>query len=248
MIKILSIGNSFSQDATAYLHQIAQSAGVDLLTVNLYIGGCSLERHWHNVTNQLSEYELQINGESTGELISIQDALQREKWDYITLQQVSQSSGDWATYQPYLTDLAEFLKKQAPSGEIVLHQTWAYEEGSERLREMAGYRTQEEMFADLQRAYLEAARSIGHCKIIPSGWVFQQLLKKGFKNLHRDTYHASIPEGRYILGAVWYEFLGSKSIIDTSFRPEEMAESTWLFLKEQVHREMKSLALTQVLH
>ena len=46
MVRILAIGNSFSQDATHYLHQIAASDNVEMKVVNLYIGGCSLEQHW----------------------------------------------------------------------------------------------------------------------------------------------------------------------------------------------------------
>ena len=38
-MKILAIGNSFSRDATAYLHQLLNSCGVDNRVVNLYIGG-----------------------------------------------------------------------------------------------------------------------------------------------------------------------------------------------------------------
>lgn len=48
-MKILSIGNSFSQDAQAYLHDAALSLGLDLECLNLYIGGCSLERHYNNL-------------------------------------------------------------------------------------------------------------------------------------------------------------------------------------------------------
>ena len=59
-MKVLSIGNSFSTDATAYLHRAAVSAGVDLDTYNLYIGGCSLERHWDNVVREAKEYLLGI--------------------------------------------------------------------------------------------------------------------------------------------------------------------------------------------
>lgn len=44
-MKILAIGNSFSQDATRYLQDIAASAGENLFVRNLYIGGCSLEMH-----------------------------------------------------------------------------------------------------------------------------------------------------------------------------------------------------------
>ena len=41
-MNILSIGNSFSQDAQQYLHRIAAADSVALNTFNLMIGGCSL--------------------------------------------------------------------------------------------------------------------------------------------------------------------------------------------------------------
>ncbi len=47
-MNILAIGNSFSQDATRYLHAVMQAGGVAGRVVNLYIGGCSLEQHWRN--------------------------------------------------------------------------------------------------------------------------------------------------------------------------------------------------------
>ncbi len=39
MLKILSIGNSFSQDAQRYLYDISKSNGEEIKNVNLYIGG-----------------------------------------------------------------------------------------------------------------------------------------------------------------------------------------------------------------
>ena len=44
-MNILAIGNSFSQDATTYLHQVAKADGEDITVINLYIGGCSLYKH-----------------------------------------------------------------------------------------------------------------------------------------------------------------------------------------------------------
>lgn len=44
---ILAIGNSFSEDATHFLHQIAMAAGVSTKVVNLYRGmfpGAALEQ------------------------------------------------------------------------------------------------------------------------------------------------------------------------------------------------------------
>ena len=48
-MKILAIGNSFSQDELRFLHGIAKSAGQEVMTANLYIGGCSLETHIKNI-------------------------------------------------------------------------------------------------------------------------------------------------------------------------------------------------------
>ena len=55
-MKILAIGNSFSQDATKYLQSVAKSAGEDLFVRNIYIGGCSLERHALNIKTGEAAY------------------------------------------------------------------------------------------------------------------------------------------------------------------------------------------------
>lgn len=64
MTKILSIGNSFSQDATRYLQQIAAADGHPLFARNLMIGGCSLERHAGNVRSGSADYEYQEDASS----------------------------------------------------------------------------------------------------------------------------------------------------------------------------------------
>lgn len=61
-INILSIGNSFSQDAQRYIHYLAKSEGEDIQTANLFIGGCPLERHFRNMMGDKKEYDLEING------------------------------------------------------------------------------------------------------------------------------------------------------------------------------------------
>ena len=58
-MKILTIGNSFSQDATAYVERIALS---DIYVRNLYIPGCSLEMHYNNMLTGEKAYEYQKNG------------------------------------------------------------------------------------------------------------------------------------------------------------------------------------------
>jgi len=236
-MNILAIGNSFSQDATRYLHDIALADNVCLKVVNLYIGGCSLETHWNNAKSNSSSYSYELNGRATGQMISIKDALTSDKWDYITMQQVSHQSINYDTYQPYLINLSDFVSQYAPDAQQVIHQTWAYEEGSERLTVELGYSSQFEMFRDLRLAYEKASRDLGNLKIIPSGESFQLAIKNGIKNLHRDGFHASLGIGRYLLGAVWYEALTGRSILPNTFKEfdEPITDEEINILKKCAH-------------
>ena len=119
-MNILAIGNSFSQDATTYLHQLAKADGEDITVINLYIGGCSLERHYKNIMADAPEYDLQFNGVSTKVKVSIRQVLISRKWDIIVTQQCSPECTVYGAYQPYLNKLAEYIHFYAPTAELVI--------------------------------------------------------------------------------------------------------------------------------
>ena len=216
-MNILSIGNSFSQDAQRYLHGVAKADGTQLNSFNLYIGGCSLSTHYRNMLSDQKKYTLEMNGESTGFFVSIKEALLNRNWDVVTLQQVSNESPYYETYQPYLNKIVEFVRLCAPKAKIAIHQTWAYEQGSARLNDELGYKDQTDMFKDVKCAYQKAADEINADLIIPSGEVFQAMLKEGFEKVHRDTFHASRGAGRYALALTWYKTLTGNGIENNSF-------------------------------
>lgn len=157
-MNVLSIGNSFSQDAQRYIHNIARADGVSVNTFNLYIGGCSLSRHYRNMISEKPVYEIEMNGESTGFFISIKEALLNRDWDVITVQQVSQQAPYYETYQPYLDELVGYVRKCVPKAKIVIHQTWAYEQDSTRLNLELGYKNHTDMFNDVKSAYEKAEK------------------------------------------------------------------------------------------
>lgn len=216
-MKILAIGNSFSQDATRYLHQIARAAGDHLEVFNLYVPGCPLHRHYRNMLGDKREYLLEVNGQITNFAVSMQEALLSQKWDVITLQQVSYEAPHYETYQPYLSELAAYVRKLQPEAKILLHETWAYEGDTPRLRNKGGYETPEAMTADLKTAYYTAAQSIGADGVIPGGEVLLDVLHRGVASVHRDTAHASYGVGRYALGLIWYRCLFDKPVADNPF-------------------------------
>ncbi len=79
-MKVLSIGNSFSEGASRYLHGVAKADGTNMKVVNLYIGGCPLSVHYTNMLENSKSYALQFNGEPTGFCVSIKEAILSEAW------------------------------------------------------------------------------------------------------------------------------------------------------------------------
>lgn len=230
-MKILSIGNSFSMDAHHYLHDLAKSAGVNFECYNLYIGGCELKRHWENYMNKSCDYELWINGKND-RMISLNEALEMEEWDVITLQQASGSSPKWETYEPYLSNLYTVIAALCPNSSVYIHKTWAYEKLEYR-NIFSGNLTenQEKMYNDLSECYQKAADLIG-VDIIPVGNVIQYLREntEEFKDsedslfLTRDGYHLSFVYGRYAAALTWFSKLAGKSAKTVKYIPEHNGE------------------------
>lgn len=216
-MRVLAIGNSYSQDATRYLHDIAKADGVELEVVNLYIGGCSLERHYRNMLSGEKAYNLQFDGHMTGFFVSIDDALLNREWDVVTIQQVSYGAPHAETYRPYAEEIADHIRICQPKAKLLLHQTWFYEEGSERLKNKAGYDSAAAMLADIKTAYTQIAGELKADGIIPAGELMFSLTTRGIEKVHRDTFHATLGLGRYALGLLWYRVLTGNSVANNTF-------------------------------
>lgn len=216
-MNILSIGNSFSEDAQRYLHSIARADGVYIDSFNLYIGGCPLSRHYQNTLSEKKDYVLEVNGNYTGFNVSLKEALLNRDWDVVTIQEVSHRAPYYDMYQPYLERLVEYVRLAVPKAKIVIHQTWAYEQGSYRLNKELKYNDYKDMLSDIVASYKKAAKDINADFIIPSGEIFGSMIENGIEKIHRDTFHASFGLGRYTLGLAWYRFLTGNDITNNTF-------------------------------
>src|SRR5690606_5528743 len=69
VVRVLAIGNSFSDDALEhYLYGLAKAGGKSVVIGNLYIGGSSLSQHWTNASNNNANYsyrKINVEGEKT---------------------------------------------------------------------------------------------------------------------------------------------------------------------------------------
>ena len=222
-MKILFIGNSFSEDASRYVEAISEG---ELFVRNLYIGGCSLEMHAENVKSGKKAYEYQRSCECI-EMCSIEDALKKEEWDCVSVQQVSSYSGIAESYEPYISEILNFVRQKAPSAKLVFHKTWAYESDSTHPDFRLYNKDREIMYAKI----CEATEKI--CKkhslpIIPSGDVVEALRAlpefcgdtDGTK-ITRDGFHLSLDYGRYAAGLTVFKFFTGKRAQHTSYLPPE---------------------------
>ena len=242
VINILSIGNSFSVDAQCYLHDISLYGGEEVYCANLYIGGCSLETHFNNLKNNANAYEYHINGENTEKFISINDAVLQNEWDYITLQQVSGSSGIWDTYSPYLETLADFIHHNSKA-KLIIHQTWAYETDSSHPDFSKYDFDQNKMYTAICFCYEKAAKLINAHMVIPSGELIQTLRNteafdyaKTGCSLCRDGFHLDLLYARYAVAALWYKKLTGESLLNNGFSPNGSRTEKINLIKETLER------------
>ena len=216
-LRILAIGNSFSDDGMEHLPAILEDLGVDNVELaRLYVGGCTLERHYNFYNNEEAAYLFYHSkaGENkwtkAEEKVSMQYALAMGEWDIITLQQASGVSGIYDSYVPYLEQLINIVSKAQPQAELVWHMTWSYSTDSNH-NEYPNYdRDQKKMYqaiTDCVHRLLKDYKAID--KIIPSGTTIQSLRQSAINNapkdFTRDGYHMDFGAGRYALACTWYE-------------------------------------------
>lgn len=233
MIKLLTIGNSFSQDPHSYLHAILDADGIENEIVNLFIGGCSLETHSNNIKINAPAYDYELNGGRVKQGVSSVEVLKSQKWDIVTTQQVSQCSGLAASYIPYLAEVTDFIKENAPDAKHYIQETWSYETDSTH----GGFKfydcNQKEMFRRICDCNEMASKLTGF-SVIPTGEVIQYVrenipefdYQNGGKSLNRDGFHLSLLYGRYLAGLVWYKTVFGGDPEKNAFVPHRDGEET----------------------
>ncbi|WP_080903708.1 DUF4886 domain-containing protein [Parabacteroides sp. Marseille-P3160] len=234
-LKILGIGNSFTEDGMQYLPDLLESAGIDNVTLGkLTIGGCSLEKHYQQYLTGDSAYRYQKSypgknvWEEADNKCTFTEAVSDEPWDIIIIQQVSGNSGKYETYQPYLKYLIDAMIVHCPNAGVCLgwQMTWAYGTDSKH-QDFAKYGSnQDTMYHAILRAVKSMIAETGIDLIIPSGTAIQNLRNTSLNNapldLTRDGYHSDLGAGRYTLACTWFQTLIApclgKTIAGNTFR------------------------------
>ena len=222
-LKVLMIGNSFSICNLWQMPQVAESMGKKLDLASLYIGGCSLERHWRNVETAATNatfkpyrFDRIIDGKHVVEkgTANIPDALALDKWDVVTIQQASHFSWDPATYHPWGDNLVAKIRELAPQAKILVQETWSYPPWDRRLKKF-GF-DQVEMYARLRDAYAAFAVKYGF-EVIPVGTAAEFAPDRNTLFTKPDFHFNRT--GEYLQGLVWTAKLFGVDVRKCAYRP-----------------------------
>jgi hypothetical protein len=232
VVKILAIGNSFSQDAIENsLHDLALEKGIKMIVANMYIGGAPLTLHVKNAEENKGAYSFRktaVDGsKSTRANFSIEAALAEEDWDYISFQQASPLSGQVATIEASLPTLFNYVKARAknPDVKFVYHQTWAYSQHAIHTG-FANYgNDQRKMYESIVHVSQEVKRIAPIDLVVPAGTAIQNARTSFIgDNFDRDGYHLRLPLGRYVAACTWFEQIFGINVVGMKYKPAEISD------------------------
>lgn len=233
-LRILTIGNSFANNALLYLSEMTESVpGYTISFSRANIGGSSFEEH----VNSIKACETDPAIKPYYEEFCLQEILEGDKFDFITIQQHSALSFVNDSYQPYANSLIEFIREHSSQSQIIVHQTWAYSPTCPRLEKWNLSR--EKMHQSLVENYNKLAQQY-NLEILPSGNAFYSSFQKkpGIYLWKEDGYHANI-NGAYLAGCVWFGKLFGVSPKKIKFVPDGMNAKTAKHLRNIAAKEVK---------
>ena len=223
-MKILFVGNSFTfyHDMPLLVEQISEQIGICIKTDQVTYGGYHLKQY-------LDETE------EAAQILS--DKLSREKWDFIVLQE--QSNTPCLCREEFQESAVKLSKKIRENGAVpVFYQTWSYRDHSDMLALInMGH---EEFFLGLKDSYEEAAHN-AEGLLVPVGDAFFAA-EKGNPDIdlmEEDNYHPSLA-GSFLAACMFFlKFTGQEKLPE--YVPEglnkETAEKLSAYAREAVRQE-----------
>lgn len=126
-LKIIYVGNSYSQNATEYVYNILTNLGYSDFKVGiLYKGGCSLATHLANLKENKADYDYQVctaSGRQSQGTKTIYEVLTSEDWSHVILQQKSADTDNAESYED-VYEVINYCKKYCPDASFGWHMTW----------------------------------------------------------------------------------------------------------------------------
>lgn len=225
-LKVLDIGNSYTEDATAYLPYLVDRLGVDVGDICLYkaiLSGASY-KHWYEVYHDLNYNPYEVSKvignleanvtEGTGAAydgILFRKLLKEVNWDVIIIHQLGRYATNYEEWWSpsvggYLKELLAIIHDNQPNctiGFLLVHSPMADYPTNVEHSSVARW----EHIANATRQFVQDKRiNI----LIPYGTAIQNLRATELNNnldLTRDGAHLGLGLARYTASCCYYEAL-----------------------------------------
>lgn len=212
-IRILAIGNSFTENATLYLPNILENLypNNEVLFCKLTKGGTALKDHYSNILSNKNEYNYSFANDGVWNPLgrkSLKSILNSEDWDFVIIQQLSGYSGDFTTYQPYLNNIINTIREYNESVHIGWQMTWAYSHDSTH-PDFSRYNHDSKFMYEKILETLESVKPYVDL-IIPSGTLIEELRETELNTAHdltADGYHLVPGLPCYAISCLWHEII-----------------------------------------
>ncbi len=260
ILRLFTVGNSFSNNATKYLPDLAKAGGHTLILGRAQTGGCSLERHWNAV-----EADLASASDPKGKIYGGEVEMNAVPVPGLQIfLNASYLHSKLAAVQGFNFGTSKKIQRRA---EIVIHQTWAYRVDAAKFGQVGPGKnaaSDREMWERSRAAYWQLATELS-LRVIPTGDAFWRVasdsdwrykpdstfdlktavypslpdqthsLHVGYrwsaeKKLGMDANHANVA-GEYLGALVWYAFLFNESPERLSFLPAGVTPEFGTYLR-----------------
>lgn len=131
VLKILTIGNSHSLDATNLLYEVFQKEAPDKEVVlgTLYYSGCNMHQHAKFISENQSVYQYYKNADGNWTVLNsatVEYALKDEQWDIVVMQQMNHRVGMEGDYvaSDFKTVIDHIYANQKVKPTLAFHMTW----------------------------------------------------------------------------------------------------------------------------
>lgn len=254
-IKILMIANSFGDDTVQWVHEIGDDLGIDFTIANLYIGGCVLSTHLANLKNNAAAYEYVAYNKTTKtwsrtKNTSIADAMAKEDWDYISLQQGSYDSGRAESYNT-IDSIMDGVLALKDDVEFLWNMTWAYQQDSGHANFNIYDHNQMTMYNGIINAVKTKVVPNERFKfIIPNGTAIQNARTSIIGDtLCRDIFcHLTLDLGRYIAGLTLVATVADVDVMNVNYTPNLSEVHKMIAIESVINAINNPFVITDSIH
>lgn len=202
-LRILTIGSSFTEDATYYIDMLARAAGIDAKRLGIYkvVTGFARFNTWTDTWEKADTvYAKKVTGDVTMKVYGPMHDIVAQPWDVIILSQASDASYKWDTFV-HLRELMEKILNACTNRRVC----FAYQLQWSHVPKEMPYVMQGNVACSEKMS-----RRYGIDVIIPCGTAVQLARNTRLNDsryMTRDSYHLNLGMGCYVASCAWFEKL-----------------------------------------